>query len=135
MYGAWLTTPDIAAGTHRVGAFYRGMDPYAGDNAVFGVATAGGLHGSATYSGGAAGVFVDGAETGMFTGRARLTANFDVNANGSAGDATAAADRDDFMLSGRIDNFKRTDGSYLGTDNRRTPNDPTGLVERTTGSS
>ena len=34
VFGAWLTTPDAAAGTHRLGVFYNGMDTWtAADNA------------------------------------------------------------------------------------------------------
>ena len=118
VYGAWLTTPDIAAGTHRAGVFYDGMDEYANANNVFNPNHTGSLHGSATYSGGAAGVYVDGTATGMFTARANLTATFDLNGNGTA-------DAGDGTISGRIDDFMGTDGTYLGTDTAMDPNDPT----------
>ena len=120
VYGAWLTTPDVMAGTHRAGVFFNGMDAYAADSTtgVFSATNANGLHGSAKYSGGAAGVYVDGSEAGMFTAQATLTANFDVDGRGDddAGDNT---------ISGRIDNFMATDGTYLGTDTAMDPNDPT----------
>ena len=120
VYGAWLTTPDVMAGMHRVGVFYDGMDAYAvsATTNVFDETNANGLHGSAKYSGGAAGVYVDGSETGMFTARASLTANFDVDGRGDT-------DSGDNTISGRIDNFMGTDGTYLGTDTAMDPNDPT----------
>ena len=31
VYGAWLTTPDVEVGTHRVGVFFNGMDMYANE--------------------------------------------------------------------------------------------------------
>ena len=61
-YGAWLTTPDDAAGDHRLGVFFNGMDPYtpaSGDGSLDATLAAG-LRGKATYSGGATGVYVDG---------------------------------------------------------------------------
>ena len=124
VFGAWLTTPDVMSGTHRVGVSYNGMDPYAAANGVFGsddtTIGANGLAGSAKYSGGAAGVYVDGDESGMFTARAMLTAYFDVD-----GDGTVDATDKDMMMMGRIDNFKDTAGNYLGTDTADMPNDPT----------
>ena len=39
------------------------------------------------------------------------------------------------MLSGRIDNFKNSQGAYLGADTRANPNDPVGGGEKATGSS
>ena len=30
VYGAWMTTPDDAAGTHRIGVLANGFDPYTG---------------------------------------------------------------------------------------------------------
>ena len=116
VYGAWLTTPKASVGIHRTGVFYDGMEKYANASAtdVFDATDPNGLRGKATYKGGAAGVYVDGAESGMFTARARLTAAFDADIDGEDDDAT------DYMLSGRIYNFKRTNGTYLGTD----PDDP-----------
>ena len=127
VYGAWLTTPDAANGIHRVGVFFNGMDEYANTATtnVFTVGDNNGLRGSATYSGGAAGVYVDGDESGMFTARASLTANFDQAGNATNTPDTVPADVDDYMLSGRIDDFKRTDDTYLGTDTEDMPNDPT----------
>ena len=126
VYGAWLTTPDAMSGTHRVGVFFNGMDEYANaaTTNVFEATNANGLRGSATYSGGAAGVYVDGEESGMFTARASLTANFDLASNGTNTPDTEPADVGDYMLSGRIYKFKRTDGTYLGTDTEDMPNDP-----------
>ena len=36
----------------------------------------------------------------------------------------------DYMISGRIDNFRGTDGVYLGDDTQADPNDPHGRRER-----
>ena len=121
-YGAWLTTPDDAPGEHRIGVFFNGMDPWAPatmttltpDEDVVGDA----LRGTATYSGGATGVYVDGADSGLFTARAMLTADFDKATNG-------VNDAVDYMISGRIDNFRGTDGVFLGDDTQASPNDPT----------
>ena len=115
-YGAWMTTPDDAAnGELRVGTFYDGMDPH--------TYAATSLTGSATYTGGATGVFVDETATatpqnGFFTARARLTATFDANGDGTA-------DTGDDQLTGTIDNFRDGTGAFLGSDNPATPNDPT----------
>ena len=81
-YGAWMTTPDNPTGMHRIGVLHNGFDPY---TAAAGAFTAGetGLNGSATYSGGAAGIYVDGDASGLFTATATLTANFDVDGDGS----------------------------------------------------
>ena len=94
------------------------MDPYTRNFAPT-TGTPFGLTGSATYSGGATGVYVDGATSGLFTADANLSASFDVNGNG-ADDGTT-----DFMLSGRIDNFRNSAGNFLGSDTAATPNDPT----------
>ena len=110
-YGAWMTTPDDAAGTHRIGTFFNGMDLYTNTAAIMDGDD--GLEGSATYSGGAAGIYVDGADSGLFTAEATLTANFNV-----------AGEDDDYMLSGQINNFRGTDGRYLGSDTAAMPNDP-----------
>ena len=117
-YGAWLTTPDNAAGDHRLGVFFNGMDPWTpATNAALTANNAAGLRGSATYSGGATGIYVDGADSGLFTARAMLTAAFDADMDG-VGDDT------DYMISGRIDNFRGTDGVFLGDDTQASPNDP-----------
>ena len=121
VYGAWLTTPDVEGGTHRLGVFFNGMNPYAAGNNVFTVGDANGLHGKAIYSGGAAGVYADGKESGMFTATADLTAYFDVDGNG-----TADPGDNDYMLSGKIHDFMDTAGNYLGTDTADDPNDPMG---------
>ncbi len=118
VFGAWLTTPDAPAGEHRVGVFYNGMDPYTPATDAFTANTAAGLRGSATYTGGAAGVYSHGAAAGLFTADAMLTANFDVNSNGMDDEAT------DYMISGRISNFRDTAGSFLGDDTVAMPNDP-----------
>ena len=116
VYGAWMTTPDNMAGPHRIGAFYNGFDVYTpGQN--FDATHADGLHGTAEYNGGATGVYVDGMDSGLFTATATLTANFDVNGNG-------ASDTGDYMISGRIHDFRGADGLYLGSDTRARPNDP-----------
>ena len=118
-YGTWLTTPDAAAGDHRLGVFFNGMDPWAPAANSLDATNAAGLRGSATYSGGATGVYVDGDDSGLFTARAMLTAKFDVNSNALGTDAG------DYTLSGTIDNFRGTDGVYLGDDTQASPNDPT----------
>ena len=116
VYGAWMTTPDNPAGPHRIGQFYNGFDVYdAGSN--FDATNMAGLHGTAAYSGGATGVYVDGMASGLFTATATLTANFDVNGDGTD-DAT------DYMISGRIHDFRGADGVYLGSDTAADPNDP-----------
>ena len=119
VYGAWMTTPDDTAGTQAIGTLFNGFDTYAGANGVFTAGTTG-LNGTATYSGGAAGIYVDGTASGLFTAEATLTANFDVNANGNADPAPA----NDYSISGRIDNFRGTDGVFLGGDTQASPNDP-----------
>lgn len=116
VYGAWMTTPDNTAGPHRIGRFYNGFDVYAaGDN--FDATNDAGVHGTAKYDGGAAGIYVDGTESGLFTATATLTANFDVNGNGTADDG-------DYSISGRIHDFRGTNGVYLGSDTAANPNDP-----------
>ena len=107
LYGAWLTTPDdMRTGEHRVGVFFDGMDTYAATPAVE-------LTGTAKYTGGATGVYVDRSRTGMFNADATLTAAF--------GSADAAG-----TLSGQIDNFRNTNGDFLGLDTAADPNHPTG---------
>ena len=126
VYGAWLTTPNNVHGVHRVGVFFDGMSTYGTEVDVDGTPTANnvfvadngnGLRGTATYSGGAAGVYVNRTASGMFTATASLTANFDVG-----GDATH--DSGDYTLSGSIHDFKDTAGTYLGNDTAAHPNDP-----------
>ena len=117
-YGAWLTTPDNDSGTHRMGVFFNGMDPYTGANGALDSTDAAGLRGSATYSGGATGIYVDDDDSGLFTARAMLTADFDKASDGMADTAV------DYMISGRIDNFRGTDGVFLGGDTADNPNDP-----------
>jgi hypothetical protein len=111
-YGAWMTTPDNPTGVHRIGTFFNGFDVYDAGSANL---TTGGLDGSAEYNGGATGVYVDGAESGLFTATATLTANFDVE--GTETD-------NDYMISGRIHDFRGTDGVYLGDDTQANRNDP-----------
>ena len=126
-YGAWLTTPDGASGTHRFGVFFNGMDTWVPAADALNATVAAGLRGSATYSGGATGVYVDRTmnadgtyteNSGLFTADAMLTAKFDVNSNALGTDAG------DYTISGRIDDFRGTDGAFLGSDTRATPNDP-----------
>ena len=120
-YGAWLTSPDDMSGDHRLGVFFNGMDPWTPATATTlnaaDTAVGDALRGSATYSGGATGVYVDGDDSGLFTADATLTADFDKATNG-------ADDAVDYMISGRIDNFRGTDGVYLGSDTQASPNDP-----------
>jgi hypothetical protein len=109
-FGFWLTAPDDAAnGLHRIGVFHDGMDMYAFSED--GDAAGQGLEGSATYDGSAAGYYVNGEESGLFTASAHLTADFD---DGSTNGT----------LSGRVDNFKNGMGAFIGTDTRADPNDP-----------
>ena len=117
-YGAWLTTPDNAGGDHRIGVFFNGMDPYAPAANSLTATHAAGLRGSATYTGGATGMYVDGMHSGLFTAEATLTATFDKDSTG------VDVDADDYKISGRIDNFRGTDGVYLGSDTAANPNDP-----------
>jgi hypothetical protein len=100
VYGAWATTPDVPVGSHRVGVFFEGMNEY-----NYGDGTA--LTGTATYNGGAAGVYRDGTNSGLFTARATLMASFTPN-----------------TLAGRIDDFRNTAGVFLGQDTAADPNDP-----------
>ena len=116
-YGAWLTTPNNVRGVHRVGVFFNGMNTYGTANNVFVAGDGNGLRGTATYSGGAAGVYVDRAASGMFTAIAHLTADFDVGNDGTA-------DPGDYRLSGSIQDFRDTAGAYLGADTAAHPNDP-----------
>ena len=116
-YGAWLTTPNAGGTTHRLGVFFNGLDTYVPADMAFAVGDPAGLRGSATYSGGATGIYVDGGASGLFTARAMLTANFDVNSNG-------VSNTGDYTISGRIDNFRGTNGVFLGGDTADDPNDP-----------
>ena len=105
VFGAWLTVPDDAAnGEHRIGVFYDGMWEYA-------VGDINRLTGSATYEGGATGVYRDRDNSGMFTASATLMADF-------------GADTASGTLSGRIEDFKNSNGVFLGTDTAADPNDP-----------
>ncbi len=125
-YGAWLTTPDNMGGDHRFGVFFNGMDPYDPAQNSLTATHANGLRGTATYSGGATGVYVDGDDSGLFTADATLTAHFDRTSNGTDDTTTPVpADANDYSISGRIDNFRGTDGVYLGDDTQASPNDPT----------
>ena len=81
-YGAWLTTPDDDAGDHRIGVFFNGFDAYTPAADSLDAENEAGLRGSATYSGGATGVYVDGVDSGLFTADATLTADFDKATNG-----------------------------------------------------
>ncbi|MCY4284907.1 MAG: hypothetical protein OXC65_06120 [Thiotrichales bacterium] len=129
-YGAWLTTPDQTHGDHRLGVLFNGMDLYApavvrnadndGDTNAFDPAAPDGLRGSATYKGGATGIYVDGGDSGLFTANASLTAHFDKDSTGTNVEDT------DYHISGRIDNFRGTDGAFLGDDTEASPNDPEG---------
>ena len=98
--------------------FFNGMDTWAPATNALTAINAAGLRGSATYTGGATGIYVDGAGSGLFTARAMLTATFDKDSTGTNVDA------DDYMISGRIDNFRGTDGVFLGDDTQASPNDP-----------
>ena len=109
-YGAWLTTPDDQVGDHRLGVFFNGMDPWTTTANAIDATNAAGLRGKATYSGGATGVYVDGVESGLFTAEAMLTAVFDGDMDGVDDDGV------DYRISGRIDNFRGTDGVALGAD-------------------
>ena len=131
VYGAWLTTPDGTNGDHRLGVVFNGMDPYEPAENSFDASDEDGLRGSATYKGGATGIYVDGEDSGLFTADATLTAHFDSTRNGTdrstedqVDGATRAADTNDYSISGRIDNFRGTDGVFLGSDTEATPNDP-----------
>ena len=119
-FGFWLTAPDDAPnGVHRLGVFYDGMDTY--DYAEATNLTgpdANNLKGSATYAGAAAGYYVDGMASGVFTANSALTATFDANGNGNQEEAG------DHMLTGRIHSFKNSRGEFLGSDTRADPNDP-----------
>ena len=116
-YGVWLTTPDDAPGEHRTGVFFNGMDPYTAAANAFTADNVAGLRGTATYSGGATGIYVDGLASGLFTAEATLTADFDKASNGVDDDV-------DYMISGRIDDFRGTNGVFLGDDTQASPNDP-----------
>ena len=102
-FGVWVTSPDTHtnANDDSVGTFEDGMDTYGYDPS----GTV--LTGKATYSGGAAGVYVDGSDSGLFTATAKLEANFD-----------------DDELSGSINDFQDTSGRYLGADTQANRNDP-----------
>ena len=118
-YGAWLTTPDNPSGgadAHRLGVFFNGMDAWTPATNAVDATNDAGLHGSATYSGGATGIYVDGGESGLFTARAMLTANFDADMDGVNDEGT------DYTISGRIDNFRGTNGMALGADTGDMPN-------------
>ena len=119
VYGAWLTTPDATAGDHRLGIAFNGLDTYEFEAGALNPLSDNGLRGSAKYKGGATGVYVDGDKSGLFTADATLTAHFDKDSDGGA---LVAAD--DNRISGRIDNFRGTDGIYLGSDTSYDPNDP-----------
>ena len=114
-FGLWLTAPNDPNGTHRIGQFFDGMDPYGTVSDT--------LKGKAEYKGGAFGLYeidreeeegqLSTDEAGLFTAEATLTADF-----GDAGETGS--------LSGEIDNFKDMSGRYLGSDNRLFPNSPDG---------
>jgi hypothetical protein len=115
-FGFWLTAPDdIDDGAHRVGVFYDGMDPYGYEGATD--TSGNSLIGTASYSGSAAGYYVNRMHSGMFTASATLTATFDTNNSGSA-------DEGENMLTGRINNFRTPDGTFIDSDTRASPNDP-----------
>ena len=133
-FGFWMTAPDDGAiGNPRLGVFYDGMETYnyAGGDVVIPTAseepadggangtgyynnTLLGLRGSATFDGDAAGYYVNGMDDGMFTANASLTAIFN----------DGRASTNDHTLSGRIDNFRNTDGSFISSDSPSDPNDP-----------
>ncbi len=93
-FGVWVTVPDDETnGVHRVGVFHQGMED---------MPVPPGLIGQATYTGGAAGVYVDHGETGLFTAQAVLNADFSSGFFGT--------------LRGRIDKFKDSQGRFLGED-------------------
>ena len=93
-FGVWVTVPDDEInGVHRVGVFHKGMES---------MPVRPGLVGKATYNGGAAGVYVDHGETGLFTAQAVLNADFSSGFLGT--------------LRGRIDKFKDSQGRFLGED-------------------
>ena len=103
-----------------MGVFYNGLDTYTTAADTFTAANAAGLRGSATYSGGAVGVYRHGANaSGMFTADAMLTAAFDADTDG-----TSEGDTGEYSISGRINNFRGTDGLFLGADTAANPNDP-----------
>ena len=83
-YGAWVTTPDDAAGDHKLGVFFNGMDPYGRLLPAPSTATnAIGLRGTATYRGGATGIYADGGRLGPVHRSTRmLTAIFDADMDG-----------------------------------------------------
>ena len=103
-FGVWMTAPDdIADGEHRLGVFYDGMDAFGYTSAK----TDGGLSGQATYTGSAAGYYVNRSDHGVFTASASLDANFDTD-----------------MLSGTINDFRKSDGTFVDSDTLAEPNDP-----------
>ena len=128
-FGFWVTSPsDPGNGVHRLGVFYQGMHEYLYNNSTDPVRTVVlttpaeysdadnlGLRGTASYEGDAAGYYVDGMDDGVFTATANLTAVFNDNSSATT----------DHSVSGRIHDFRRSDGSYLGADTPANPNDPT----------
>ena len=125
VYGAWLTTPDLRNGDHRLGVVYNGIDTYVPETNSFTAKHPDGLRGSATYKGGATGIYVDGEDSGLFTADATLTADFDIGGGASGKRANGAVDTaEDYMVHGRIDNFQGTDGLFLGDDTQDDRNDP-----------
>ena len=117
-FGVWMTTPDATTGQHRLGVVFEGMERYNDAGAAAALAV-GGLNGSAIYTGGAAGIYVDGPSgtNGFFTANASLTANFDVDGDGTA-------DTGDYTLGGQINDFVNSQGLFLGADTQSSPNDP-----------
>jgi hypothetical protein len=132
VYGAWLKKPDSVVGTGYSAGLGTGSDlfdavtpdPGADEAAVNTANMANGisaLTGKATYQGSAAGFFAErhvnaeGAQSGMFTATAELTANFDGgdDIEDSGPDDTVDTDDGAGMISGMIKNFVRDDGETV----------------------
>lgn len=99
--GYWLIVPNSASSPYQFGAFADGSDPFVDSKLMS-------LTGTATYNGGASGLYyaTEGGSTeiGVFEAAVRLTANFD-NATGLG------------TISGQVTNFYVDDEPGSGTIN------------------
>ena len=106
-FGYWMQTTTVAGkDSYQAAAFYRGEDP-AGNVAD--------VTGSATYKGGAAGLFTrrtfaDDGSSSTLTSGGRFTADAELTANFGGGDVGT---NDQFSISGTIDQFKDSAGKLI----------------------
>ena len=106
-FGYWMETTTVAGtDSYKAAAFYRGSDA-AGDVTN--------VLGSATYTGGAAGLFTrktfaDDGSSSTLTSGGRFTADAELTANFGGGDVGS---NDQWSISGTIDQFKDSAGKLI----------------------